>query len=153
MLFRRKKKKELKAPPPCTCSFCSLMNSLEPKLKNKPYGESLRKFIITPTSVDAKKSLREIAKEVKTHEKKGNIEEARRSYQILIGSALAKENVPVKEIRKYLNEYMKFSKRHRLSGSEYFPMKRDFSNVINHLDEIADIVRKAYGSSKVGEGG
>jgi len=139
-LFR--KKKEAPKEVPCTCSLCSLMNSLEPKLKNKPYEKSLRKFIISPIGMD--RPLKEIEKEAKKDEKMGEIDGARASYHMLVGAAIAREKVPMKDVKRHLSEYMKFLKKRKLPSSDYFPTKEDCSNLMNHLDEILEIVREAY---------
>ena len=138
-LFRRKKK----APEvvPCTCSLCTLLNSLEPKLKNKPYEKSLPKFIQSPIGMD--KAPNEIEKEAKKYEKAGKIEGARASYQMLVGVAIANEKVPAKDVKRYLNEYMKFLGKSKLPSSEYFPTREDCLKVMNHIDEILGIVREA----------
>jgi len=138
--FRRKK--EAPKEVPCTCSLCSLMNSLEPKLKDKPYKKSLRKFIITPIGMD--KPLKEIEKEAKKDEKMGEIDGARESYHMLVGTAIAREKVPMKDVKRYLGEYMKFLKKHKFPSSDYFPTKEDCSNLMNHLDETLKSVRGEY---------
>lgn len=138
--FRRKKK----APEAvrCTCSLCSLINVLEPKLKNKPYEKSLRKFIISPIGMD--KDLKEIEKEAKSNRKAGKIDGARISYNMLVGAAIANEKVPAKDVKRYLNEYMRFLGKRKLSSSEYFPTREDCLKVMNHTDKILEIVRGAH---------
>lgn len=143
-LFNRKKGKKAEAPKEvsCTCSLCSLMNSIEPNLKNKTYEESLRRFILTPTSID--RPLKEIEEEAKKFEKMGQIEGARASYNMLAGVAIGSEKVPLNEVKSYLNEYLKFFTKHKLTKSDYYPSKEDLSNVMKHLDEILKIVRVGY---------
>lgn len=138
--FRRKKK----APEavPCTCSLCSLMNLLIPKLRNKPYEKSLRKFIISPIGMD--KDLKEIEKEAKSYRKAGKIDGARTSYHMLVGAAIANEKVPAEGVKRYLNEYMRFLGKRKLPSSEYFPTRADCLKVVNHTDEILEIVREAH---------
>jgi len=136
-LFRRKK--EAPKEVSCTCSLCSLINSLEPKLKNKPYEKSLLKFIMSPIGMD--RPLKEIEEEAKKDEKTGKIEGARASYHMLIGAAIAREKVPTKDVKRYLGEYMKFLKKHKFPSSDYFPTREDCSNLMNHLDEILEIIR------------
>jgi len=126
---------------PCMCSLCSLMNLLEPKLRNKPYEKSLRKFIISPIGMD--KDLKEIEKEAKSDRKAGKIEGARASYNMLVGAAIANEKVPAKEVKRYINEYMRFLGKRKLPSSEYFPTREDCLKVMNHTDEILEIVREA----------
>jgi hypothetical protein len=138
-----KKKEAPKAVAPCTCSLCMFMDLLEPKLKGKPYSESLLKFIIAPTNI-TDESPKEIEKRIKDAVKKGKIEEARISYLTLIGNVLAKRNVSVKDIGKYLGEFKLFLKRHKFSPSKYYPSAEDCSIVMNHADEIVGVVRKAY---------
>jgi hypothetical protein len=139
------KKKEAPKEVPCTCSLCSLLNSLEPKLKNKPYEKSLLKFIIGPIGMD--RSMKEIEEEAKKFEKTGNIEGARASYHMLVGAALAKEKVPAKDVKRYMNEYMKFLKKRKLSSSDYFPTMEDCLKIMKNLDEILGIVRGVYPKS------
>lgn len=127
---------------PCTCSLCSLMNLLEPKLKNKPYEKSLRKFIQSPIGMD--KDLKEIEKEAKSNRKAGKIEGAGASYQMLVGVAIANEKVPEKDVKRYLNEYMGFLGKRKLHSSEYFPTREDCLKVMKHIDEILKVVREAH---------
>jgi hypothetical protein len=139
------KKKEAPKEVQCNCSLCGLMNSIEPNLKNKKYEESLRRFILTPTSID--RPLKEIEEEAKKFEKMGQIEGARASYHMLVGIAIGSEKVPLNEVKTYLNEYSKFFTKHKLSKSDYYPSKEDLSNVMKHLDEILKIVRAGYQKS------
>ncbi len=138
-----KKKEAPKAVAGCTCPLCMLTDLLGPKLKGKPYDKSLLKFIISPTNV-SDESPKEIEKRAEHTIKKGKTEEGRISYLMLIGNALAKENVPAKDVRRYLGEYKLFLKRHKFPPSEYYPSEKDCSNVMNHADEIVGVVRKAY---------
>lgn len=124
--------------------MCTLMDKLEPRLKGKPYAESLPKFVVAPIALEDKKSPGEILKEAKGSEKKGKVDEARKSYHLLVGAALAKEGAPARDVKRYLTEYMNFVKRRKLPTSGYFPTKRDCLTVTNHLDEILSIVREAY---------
>ena len=117
------------------------MNLLEPKLRNKPYEKSLRKFIVSPIGMD--KDLKEIEKEAKSDRKAGKIEGARTSYHMLVGAAIANEKVPAKDVKGYLDEYMRFLGKHKLPSSEYFPTREDCLKVMNHTDEILEIVRGA----------
>lgn len=142
-LFGKKKKAPKEVP--CTCPLCSLLKSLEPKLKNKPYEKSLLKFIMSPIGMD--RPMKEIEEEAKKFEKMGNIDGAKASYHMLVGVALAKEKVPTKDVKKYLTEYMKFLKKRKLPSSDYFPTREDCSNVMKHLDEILGIVRVIYPKS------
>jgi len=139
-LFGRKKK----APEavPCTCSLCTLLNSLGLKLKNKPYEKSLPKFIQSPVGMG--ETPKEIEKEAKKYEKAGRIEGAKASYQMLVSAAIANEKVPAKDVKRYLNEYMKFLGKRKLPSSEYFPTKEDCLKVMKHIDEILRIVREAH---------
>jgi len=115
------------------------MNSLEPKLKDKPYEKSLHKFVISPIGMD--RPLKEIEEEAKKYEKMGEIDGARASYHMLVGVAISREKVPTRDVKNYLNEYMKFLKKHKLPSSDYFPTKEDCSKLMNHLDEVLEIVR------------
>lgn len=124
--------------------MCTLMDKLEPRLKGKPYAESLPKFVVAPIALEDKKSPREILKEAKNNEKKGKIDEARKSYHLLVGAALAKEGTLPRDVKKYLAEYMNFIKMRKPPTSGYFPTKRDCLTVMNHLDEIFGIIREAY---------
>jgi hypothetical protein len=143
-LFKRKKEEAPKEVQ-CTCSLCSLMNSIEPNLKNKTYTKSLRRFVLTPTSID--RPLEKIEEEAKKFEKMGQIEGARASYHMLAGIAIGSEKVPVKDVKGYLNEYLKFFKKHKLTKSDYYPSNDDLSKVMKHLDEILKIVRVGYQKS------
>jgi len=137
-----KRKKEAPKEVPCTCSLCSLMNSLEPKLKGKPYEKSMLKFIMSPIGMD--RPLNEIEDEAKRDEKAGKIDGARASYHMLVSAAIAKEKVPAKDVKGYLGEYLKFLKKRKLPSSDFFPTREDCSNVMNHLDEILEIVRGVH---------
>jgi hypothetical protein len=137
-----KGKKEAPKEVRCNCSLCGLMNSIEPNLKNKTYENSLRRFVLTPTSID--RPLKEIEEEARKFEKMGQIEGARASYNMLAGVAIGSEKVPIKDVESYLNEYLKFFTKHKLSKSDYYPSKEDLSNVMKHLDEILKIVRVGY---------
>ncbi len=148
----RKKKEEPKAPP-CTCALCALIGTLEPKLKDKPYAQSLRKFLVAPLALEDGKTLGELLKEARDNARRGKLEEARRSYHLLVGRALARDATRAGQVRKYLAEYMNFLTRRRLPGSEYHPTKADFTAVMNHLDEILKAVRDAYKKPQVPEAG
>lgn len=137
-----KREKEAPKEVRCNCSLCGLMNSIEPNLKNKTYENSLRRFILTPTSTD--RPLKDIEEEAKKFEKMGKIEGARASYHMLAGIAIGSEKVPLNDVKSYLNEYSKFVTKHKLSKSDYYPSKEDLSNVMKHLDEILKIVRVGY---------
>jgi hypothetical protein len=142
-LFKRKK--EAPKEVQCNCSLCGLMSSIEPNLKNKTYEASLRRFVLTPTSID--RPLKEIEDEAKKFEKMGQIEGARASYNMLAGVAIGSEKVPAKEVKNYLNEYLKFFTKHKLTKSDYYPSKEDLSKVMKNLDEILKIVRVGYQKS------
>ncbi|MEM2907943.1 MAG: hypothetical protein QXP65_01890 [Candidatus Hadarchaeales archaeon] len=139
----RKKKEEPKAPP-CTCALCALVDTLEPKLKDKPYARSLRKFLVAPLALEDEKTLSELLKEARDNARRGRLEEARRVYHLLVGKALARDATPAGQVRRYLTEYMNFLTRRRLPSSGYHPTKADFTAVMNHLDEILKVVRDAY---------
>jgi hypothetical protein len=148
----RKRKEEPKAPP-CTCALCSLVARLEPKLKDKPYARSLRKFLVAPLALEDGKTLGDLLREARGNLRRGRLEEARRSYHLLVGKALARDATPAGQVRKYLMEYMNFLARRRLPGSEYHPTKADFTAVMNHLGEILQVVRDAYKRPEVSEAG
>ena len=140
-----KGKKEAPKEVLCNCSLCGLMNSIEPNLKNKTYEKSLRRFVLTPTSID--RPLKEIEGEAKKFEKMGQIEGARASYNMLAGVAIGSEKVSLNNVKSYLNEYSKFFTKHKLPKSDYYPSKEDLSNIMKHLDEILKIVRVGYQKS------
>jgi hypothetical protein len=106
----------------------------------------LRRFVLTPTSID--RPLKEIEEEAKKFEKMGQIEGARASYHMLAGIAIGSEKVPLNDVKSYLNEYMKFFTKHKLPSSDYYPTKEDLSNIMKHLDEILKIVRGEYKKNK-----
>lgn len=136
------KKKEAPKEVRCNCALCSLMSSIDPNLKNKKYENSLRRFVLTPTSID--RPLKEIEDEARKFAKMGQIEGARESYNMLAGVAIGSEKVPLNDVKSYLNEYAKFFTKHKLSKSDYYPSKEDLSNVMKHLDEILKIARVGY---------
>jgi hypothetical protein len=140
-----KKKEAAPKEVRCNCSLCGLMNSIEPNLKNKTFENSLRRFVLTPTSID--RPLKEIEDEARKFEKMGQIEGARESYNMLAGVAIGSEKEPVNDVKSYLNEYLKFFTKHKLPKSDYYPSKEDLSNVMKHLDEILKIVRAGYQKS------
>lgn len=139
----RRKKEEPRAPP-CACALCVLVGRLEPKLKDKPYAQSLRKFLAAPLALEDEKTLGELLKEARSNLKRGRLEEARKSYHLLVGKALARDATPARQVRRYLAEYMNFLARRKLPGSEYHPTKADFMAVMNHLDEVLEVIRDAY---------
>jgi hypothetical protein len=118
------------------------MNILEPKLKNKPYEKSLRKFIQSPIGMG--ETPKEIENEAKKYKKAGKIEGARASYHMLVSAAIANEKVPAKDVKGYMNEYMKSLGKRKLPSSEYFPTKEDCSKVMKNIDEILNVVRDAH---------
>jgi hypothetical protein len=137
-----KKKEEAPKEVRCNCALCGLMNSIDPTLKNKKYENSLRRFVLTPISID--RPLKEIEEQAKKFEKMGQIEGARASYHMLAGIAIGSEKVPLNDVKSYLNEYLKFFTKHKLPKSDYYPTKEDLSNIMKHLDEILKIVRGEY---------
>ncbi|MCS7131234.1 MAG: hypothetical protein NZ934_00660 [Hadesarchaea archaeon] len=126
-----------------------MLEKLEPELKGKPYAQSLRKFLVAPLALEDKKSLEELLGEARDNLRRGRLEEARKSYHLLVGTALALDATPGRQVRRYLAEYMNFIARRRLSSSEYHPTRADFMAMMNHLDEILKLVRDAYKKPEV----
>lgn len=140
-IFKRRKKEE-KPEATCSCSLCTLLNSMEPELKDKPYGASLRKFVVSPTGA-IEKPIEKLEEEARGLQREKKLRRAALLYQILTSRALIDNQVPLKKVKGYLRRYASLIGRTKLA-SAYLPGKRDCTLLMNHLDEVAELMRKAY---------